>query len=59
MEGCEHRVIQCKYCDDWYKPGGEEFHLQDCGLYWKEKCDDQRLKGMAIQKCTGCKKRLN
>ena len=56
---CEHRTIKCQYCKTSYKPDEEELHRQGCGLYWKEKCNDQRLQGMAIRKCIGCKKRLN
>ena len=58
-ETCEHRMIKCQYCENSYKPDEEELHLQECGLYWKEKCNDQRLKGMAITSCYWCKKRLN
>ena len=57
-ETCEHRMIKCKYCEEPYKPDEEELHLQECGLYWKEKCNDQRFKGMAIEDCPWCKKKF-
>ena len=39
-ETCEHRMIKCKYCEKPYKPDEEELHLQECWLYWKEKCKE-------------------
>ena len=58
-DACELRTIKCQYCENSYKPEEEELHLQECGLYWKNKCNDQRLKGMAITSCTWCEKRFN
>ena len=58
-ETCKHRMINCEYCEDSYKPDGEEPHLQKCGLYWKNKCNE-RLRGMGVEEksCRTCEKRL-
>ena len=57
-ETCEHRMIKCQYCENSYKPDEEELHLQQCGLYWKEKCNNEKLKAMEIHTCPWCNKRL-
>ena len=66
---CKHRKIKCQYCENSYKPDEEELHLQKCGLIWKqrwlqllkiqlEKCDE-KLKGLGIEECPSCEKRLS